>query len=275
MVEEQTIILLFQTFKNTMLLAFGGISIITIGLSTFLANLMLTKFNNKWSEQSERELTRFQNEMDTKISLLNSTLNSYSTGQNLLSEKRFHAVETMWENIVDLRKSQPVNSAYFFYTIYSPDEYEVEKEKYVDTHHNYDEEEIARIGEQFTDGVEKQKIYLGGHIWGIFYGYRTFLLRLAFILHAGIIREYGFEKIISWTEDKYIMSILDNLLDEDEMAYAKSDGPMNLKFIMEIIEAYILKGCQSILRGEVAAKESIDSLKQVSDYYNYTVNLNN
>jgi hypothetical protein len=187
---------------------------------------------------------------------------------DLLQQKRLDAVERLWAAVLDLRKRS--FAPLLFFGILLPSEYDSAFHKPGSLNaalKSTTDESIADIAESVED-VEAHRPYLGDELWGLFFVYRSYLLRLAALLVMG--KRDG--HISDWREDQPLIQMLTRVIPpetmngllspkEDLTAVNRADG---------VLQSMILAKVQLVTSGRhqfnveqtVAARSRTDELRQ-------------
>jgi TIR domain len=130
------------------------------------------------------------------------------TSSDLLAQKSFAAVERLWDAVLDLKKSFG-KTLLFFGTLF-PSEFD----SAIDGPGSFGADlraitdlTIIEAGNRVED-VESHRLYFGDDVWALFFTYRSFLMRLAYLLISGKRKGH----IVDWRDDKPLKDMLSRVM---------------------------------------------------------------
>lgn len=132
---------------------------------------------------------------------------------HLVQQKRFSAVERLWEAVLDLKKSFQLTL--FFYGILVPSEYDSminENNALGAALNSTTEQAITDAGTRVED-IESLRPYIGDELWALFFTYRSFLMRLAYLLIVGKRKAH----ISDWREDQPVIEMLRRVIPSEAL----------------------------------------------------------
>lgn len=97
--------------------AIGGWVVLTIILARFIAQRIADNLKIRWSREQEEKLEQLRAEITREHSMFTTILNSYSSGHQFAQSNRIEAVQTLWNNVLELRKLGRIPS--FFWNPFS------------------------------------------------------------------------------------------------------------------------------------------------------------
>jgi hypothetical protein len=239
----------------------GGWSVLLIGMSTFLSRLFLERQLSRWRRDEQLMLETLRSELSGNRLLLEAAIKSYTSGQDLLQQRRVAAVERLWAGVLQLRErfSAPV----FFFGILLPSEYDSVFEKdgpLADTVSKTTEETIQSAIDATTH-LESDRPHLGEALWLRFFIYRAFLARLAYLIVSGKKRRH----IQDWRSDGGVRQQLGHVLSKDtvESLLRSADDPNSINRAINMLESLLLEEMSLITSGRRSSFESFENAKDL------------
>ena len=202
-------------------LVFGGWATIVTAIAVWGSHLASKRIINSWDVKSQRdfaELRHIQSETQLLLKEISSTITS---SQSLLQTRRLEAVDILWRAILALRDH--FSFVTIFFSIFQPNEYSsaMSNPTLSVGLREIDDNYITDCLKNIKD-LESQRPYLGETLWLLFFIYRAFLARLAYLvtlLNEG-------KEIKDWREDTGIRHHLAAVFDKDEFEIVMSMSPI-------------------------------------------------
>jgi hypothetical protein len=192
----------------------GGIVVILTAIITWTSTRIDEKLSYKWKHEYGKELELIKSKISSEHELYKSSLSQISSGYQFSQERRIKAIEVMWEYIVKLREF--ISPLHTFYSVLLPDEYDNVILKNTNTFglENISDESINKVLSEMNEKINLQRPFLGENLWGLFFTYRAFICRSAFLFLKG--RENHI--IQPWYIDKGLINFLKISLGDQEFS---------------------------------------------------------
>jgi hypothetical protein len=165
-----------------------------------------------------------------------------------LQQKRFSAVERLWEAVLDLKKGfQPT---LFFYGILLPAEYDsmIGGNSALSAALNAATEQSISDAASRVEDVESLRPYLGDELWVLFFTYRSFLMRLTYLLIVGKREAH----ILDWHGDQPLLEMLRRVIPSKtlEGILLPKDDASAVYRVESLLQSLILAKVQLITAGK-------------------------
>ena len=237
----------------------GGWSVISVAIIKWITDLITNKINVSWDKKVKEDLMFLKDELSQNRLLIENSISNYSSTQQITHNKKLDAVEVLWENVLYIRDT--CGSAITFYKLLEPAEYKslYEGDKIKQWFGDISRKDISIMLTK-TDNVEKYRLYFGEPLWMLFFVYRAFIGRITVLLIEGIEKS----DIIDWTKDKSTISLLENILSNEEMENLNNILPIAMHNLLAILENKIIHEINKVVSGQKASEETFENAKKIS-----------
>lgn len=227
----------------------GGI-VVAIGILPWVGKFVQDRLILKWNQDYLKEIEYIKDSLNSNQEIIRATLSSYSTSHNYAQEKRLIAIEKLWECI----------SLSTFYSVFLPNEYLIilEKEDYRYLLNKYSDDEIHKFP-LVIDDIESQRPYLGEYMWGLFFAYRAFMLRMAVLFNHGVKKN----NIPEWKYDVHLINLLKTSIGRGGFQKLDKNIPINILFAIGFFEQKILIEMNKNITGETASESNLHQAQRI------------
>ena len=243
---------------ETILASLGGVAVVAVGVLPWVSKLVQDRINLKWKQNYQKEIELIKANLNTNQEIIKATLSSYSTGHHYAQERRLKSIEALWESILKIRAYlSPLTT---FYSVFLPDEYTtiLEKEHYNHLINMFSEEEVLKFSLSIED-IESQRPFIGEYMWGLFFAYRAFMLRMAMLFNTGVKKN----DIQEWKNDTHLITILKTSIGEDEFNKLDLNVSINILYAIGLFEQKILIEMNRNITGETASESNLQQAKRI------------
>ena len=227
-----------------------GIYIIFLVLAIFFIYYIVKSLIDT---QISKELEKIKQVTQQNSIALEKTMVSMNQGNRVFYERRLFALDSMWNNLVELKDK--LGQYFLFYDILLPSEYEKASKKQFK--HLFEGEKSRIFVTDLIHKVNLSKLrpYLGEELWELYVSIIAFEGRVC------ILPNITKEKIVlkDWREDKPTMDILQSILEEDEIRQIKAMRIASISPIINLIEIKILDKMSKMMFGEDIANKTFDA----------------
>lgn len=235
---------------------FGGMTLITTGISTWLGKIMSDKLNTKWKNEKDVELSKLKDTLSKNQTLLNASMTMISQGFQVSYERRLQAVEVVWESILKMREYfSPLN---FFFSIFLPSEYNDVSLSEKGMLANFDINESVSLISELNKTVEKYRPFLGEEIWSLFFTYNAIMGRIIFLYF----QQKNKRDIKHWSNDINVVNLFKNAIG-DKINTINLKDINSLNIIISILEQEILILINRITNGEKASEINLEHAQKL------------
>jgi hypothetical protein len=250
-------VIFLETLK-TVLASIGGGVIVLVAILKWLSKIIEEKLKLVWQQQNQKEIEIFKAYITNSQDIFKSSLTQFSSGHQCSQEKRLKAIDELWETILAIRSF--VGPIVSFYDVLLPKEYMPVLEKDPDAF-LVSKINLETINEfmKRIESIEKQRPYLGEYIWGLFFTYRAFMLRMTFVFQSS--KEKG--QIIPWYEDKHMLDMLKTSIGKDYVDGRDFSVPTATHYAIAMFEQKILIEVNKLISGEYASESNYKEAKRL------------
>lgn len=239
---------------STIILALGGWSVVILGISAYIGNLLAEKMKNTWNAEENKKLEQIRADFSHEHSVFKSALDSYSSEFQSTQPNRIKAIELLWENILLIRRLGGIPLG--FYGLFYENEFNTEnvhnKEIMYGMLRLIDLPDISEKISSYTKEVEKCRPFLGEYLWTLFKTYANLIARTAFLLTEDL----KTNNIKCWHKNEYTRSIIEEVFSDDEKKYIYSLKINSFQAATETLERKILYEMATVVSGELAANNN-------------------
>ena len=244
----------------TFIASIGGGAVVAVAVIAWFGNLTRDKINLIWKQEYEKEIELLKSNFNSNLELLRISLTTFSAGHQYSQERRLQAIDLLWQNIISIRDFiSPIST---FFSVLLPEEYTPVLNKDPDAFL------VSRITDKTTsellnklDNIETQRPYLGEYIWGLFFTYRSFMLRISFLFQRG--KEKGHIK--KWHEDTHVLNMLKTSIGDEDFNKLDFAHPMSILYAINMFEQKILIEVNKLVSGEFASEANYKEAKRLLD----------
>ncbi len=232
-------------------------------LAWWLAKLFGERFYLGWKHEYDKDLEKVRSDFSRAENLLGELVATASAGHLAAQEQRIKAVQGLWQEVLAIRNF--TGEFLLIYNILTPEEYHSAFTRPAETLiSTMPTTEFDRHAMELGDDAEKQRPFLGEALWGYFFIYRAFTLRLAWKVVKG--RDEG--RICRWDEglddkEDHVVRMLRTVLGDDEVEKARSAQTGGPQKLMNVLEGRILVETDRRLSGALAADTTAAQLESL------------
>ncbi|MBM4422860.1 MAG: hypothetical protein FJ030_05640 [Chloroflexi bacterium] len=266
------------TFVTTLLASVGGVSVIILGLATWLGKIWSDKIYIHTSAKYEKEIEDLKNrysadleylraEISERRDLLSSTQNALSSGYASSHERILESIEVLWRTIVETRDF--TSSFHLIYNILSPHHYEnIPVSKLENVLPNMTDEKFGERVKSLQKDIQNKRPFVGEQLWGLYRIYFAFALRLAW----KIIKERQQGKVYTWDvdidgrRDSHLLDSLQGAFTDDELSsIVEKDRACGVpQRVMDALELKMLNEMNELIFGKRLVSMSIEQQQRVT-----------
>ena len=235
---------------------FGGIQIILQGLFAFLSKIWINRIHEKDKLLAAKDIEKIRYEIEAHKSTMQLLTNSIVSNQSTIHSKKVEAISLIWDEVISIKNNRVQSE--IIYEMLTDDEIPsaLNNPRIFEMFNDLDGRfAVESLGNK-RNNLEKTKPFISDKLWFLFFCYRAFNGRIAYLLEKG--KKQG--RLILLHEDSGIISIVSNVLSEHQVEEFKGLDLHRLNFAKSIIEKSILLEIEDIL---TARK---DRIKGIEDY---------
>ena len=208
--------------------------------------------------QNEVALVELQAAIERHNSLLAAAHSSFAEGQKAAIERKLQAIDTLWEQVLQLRKRLP--SLLTLVDVFTVDEYKKMKghPAFLALSKDWSLEKIVTLVDSQTERV---RAYVGEYTWAVFFSYQAVMLRILFLLHAG---RTDAEKL-EWHKDPKTRQLIQAVLSTTEFEEFDNKAYGKISWLRSSLESKILGAARQVISGEEFGSEALEQAKLIQE----------
>lgn len=241
--------------------AIGGWVVLTIVLAQFIAQRIADNLKIRWSREQEEKLEKLRAEITHEHSIFTTILNSYSSGHQFAQLNRIEAVQTLWNNVLELRKLGRIPSLFFGNLLATEYNQVYDKQQMMDILNDLSASDTIKKQSNINDDVEKYRPFLGEYLWNLYKAYSILVGRVVWLLAEG--RDN--RNIVSWHKDEHLRSVLNVILTTEERTSIYSRDTCPFDEGTRILEQKMLDEMFKVISGELAAESNLSTVKKLQE----------
>ncbi|MCT4251116.1 hypothetical protein HZP37_08440 [Elizabethkingia anophelis] len=248
---------------------FGLITIVS-GIVTIILTYWFNKKNIIWKSKTEENLTKLNNELSHKSTLITTLMNVYNSNYGHGQERRIKSIDLVWSDLCDFIINKPTY-VYLIYNIFTNDEIYKLLDKDFNNNEFIEEIVINLKDTNFQDFykkhsdlkniLKKERPFLGDEIWYSINIYLSVITRISLYTQNNIM----VGKIMPWYNDNASIELLKKMLNNKEIDYITNSNLQSIDKLIDVVEALIIKKINKVLTGEDATEKSIMHLNNVNN----------
>jgi hypothetical protein len=242
---------------GTFVAAFGGAAVALAASVKWAARLGADLFIQRVKAASDQALEGFRAELAKQRELLATALSSRNTESLVAQERRLHAIEVLWENVLGLRTATA--PALFPYSILVPSEYHLAWTGMMASAAVPSPAEVMQRISVSGASVEKVRPFLGEPLSISFFMYRGVLGRAAY--RVAVAKESG-KPLPMWQvgddgKPEHLLSLARIVLTEEQIRSAVDRRFGGLQYLIDLMEQKILLEMDRRMSGAATAEITI------------------
>jgi hypothetical protein len=107
--------------------------------------------------------------------------------------------------------------------------------------------------------VEIDRAFAGEYLFSLFYAYRAFIGRVAYLL----MKSYKTGKLQPWHDDATLTSLLRDVLAAEELFLVQRTGATRLRLVQRLIEQKMLTHIAEVVSGTASATFNLDQAQRI------------
>lgn len=230
----------------------GGV---LFGLSSWLGKVWANRILEKEKAKFATELSKLQSQISIDHLSLQTALNVFSSGNNIIHEKKINAIQNLWEGFLLVRSNVPG-----FIPILDAASTDDEYDKILKT--NFAQNELQKLTVESllnniinpTAHLEKTRLLVGEYLWSLFYSYRAIIGRFYILFNQ--VRSPK----IPWYKDVVSLDMIQKFFNEknpeDFEKFQQKIGGHYI-FLTTTFERLFLEESRKIMSGEAASHQSL------------------
>lgn len=214
------------------------------------------RIEHGYDSKLEKLKAELQAAIERQANLLAAAHSSFSEGQKAAMERKLHAVDTLWGRVLQLRASlPPVLGVVDLLTV---DEYGTMKDhpKFIELSQGWPVEKIATLVDSETERVRP---YVGEYTWAVFFSYQAVMLRIVFLLNAGLTDAEKLE----WHKDSGTRQLIRAVLPTTELKEFDEVTFGKVTWLQRSLESKILTAARQVVSGKEFGAEALEQAQLI------------
>ena len=216
----------------------------------------LESLKSQLKAQSDVALVELQAAIERQANILAAAHSSFSEGQKAAMERKLHAVDTLWGRVLQLRASLP--PVLGFVDLLTVDEYGTMKDHptFIALSQGWPVEKIATLVDSETERVRP---YVGEYTWAVFFSYQAVMLRIVFLLNAGLTDAEKLE----WHKDSGTRQLIQAVLSTTELKEFDESTFGKVTWLQRSLESKILTAARQVVSGKEFGAEALEQAQLI------------
>ena len=231
-------------------------SAVTFGVIKWTGNLVSKKFIIKWQKNSNQEIEKLKAESNIRNDLLKTTLDSFSSGNTYVQEKKIDSIEELWKSTLYIKEK--ISPLITFYGVLLPEEY---NQASIEKGENFKIDKISYSTiiemSKEIDSIEKLRPFLGEYIWSLYHLYFSFIGRVMFLFR----KQCDENNIKPWYTDDHLKEIaMEISKDTIAIDLEQIDG---FQFVLNIFQHKLIKEIDDLISGKKALNSNMEEARRL------------
>jgi len=243
---------------------FGGLTVITSAIVSFIAILIRDVINRKLEKRKEIEFADLKHKYSKTEAIIDNLGKSISTAYTASNQKIIDSYEGIWSCLLKIRRNIP-NSYFLAYTILT-------KQEIIDLAKSkgdiYNQAKLVNINNilslqsEFFSEAEMFRPFIGNTAWNIFFTYMSFIGRSMYLLDQ-IVNNKG--KIVWYEDTIFREQILSLVIEKSKLEKLMENELYSFYNVLTYLEQAMSEEILNYLLGRKLTSETLEqSLKYSS-----------
>lgn len=244
-----------------------SISVIIIGIATWLSTLVNQRLSQKWQQAKALELEGVKNNLTQQSKFISDLTNHYSQTHRKLLDKKIEASEIIWQSILNMKQTFPT-PVLVIYQILTESEITYDNLKSSNFREALESDSFVNIFvknakdlREASLPINKNRLFLSEELWLLSRAYEGFIGRTVYLLING----YNHRKIQHWKKDTGVRQILATVLSEEEIDFSYKMNLKSYEALLSYMESKVLSEIGRLLSDDKLVNDTMNLAQKINE----------